>query len=492
MGSTVRRTSASTARFLGFVVLLGCIVLLALRFVALAADFPGGISTSGDLYTDEGWYASAALSAALTGRWYTPGDFNPAINMPAFPLLQSVAFTLAGPSLVAARGTVALSFVLLAVLATRLLWRVYGAGTALLALLLLATNFMLFAYSRFAITEIPMIGLVLAALLLLSRDAPRPWQVCGAASLVSLAVLMKTTAMFAVPVVGFLVLTARVSTRRKVAYGAIIAAGLLGAGAYHALARAWFPTDYVYFNTRNIADRVSLDGLDLVRNALFAAWGGRIIDPWVYVPTLAVAPLVWRALRASRIALTLGVWVVSYGGLLSLLSYNPERYYLALAVPVLLLCAIVTSTLWQRSGTRWARAALATYVALVVGLNVASIARYLGAPRYSYLDMARDIERRIAASEKPNGILMGDIASTISLATGQPSINARWGTQPVAWKLARYAPAFLVTLGQDEEVEAVVEAGHDLELLAVYDVFGNYYDGARVHFYAIEPPAPDG
>jgi hypothetical protein len=106
--------------------------------------------------------------------------------------------------------------------------------------------------------------------------------------------------------------------------------------------------------------------------------------------------------------------------------------------------------------------------------------------------MAVDIKQRIAASERPDGILIGDIANTISLATGQPSINATWGTRDAGWKLARYKPTFYVSLGQDKETRAIIAADYDLSLLGTYDVFGNYYQGKRVHFYALQPRTNDG
>src|ERR1700710_1588577 len=80
-------------------------LLIALRFFHLDADFPLGISWSGDLYTDEGWYANAAIRDIVSGEWYLPGDFNPAVTLPVGQLLQRAAFGVFGLGLIPARLT---------------------------------------------------------------------------------------------------------------------------------------------------------------------------------------------------------------------------------------------------------------------------------------------------------------------------------------------------------------------------------------------------
>ncbi len=470
------------------------IVFSGLRAVYLTADFPRGITISGDLYTDEGWYNNAAISLHLLGRWYTPGDFNPIVNLPLFQIIQAAVTGIFGLNLVSARMTIVFSFVGIAVLAYRLIVGSFGVWVALLALLLLATNMLLFAYSRFAIIELPMTLLALAAVVAASANQPRTRNVVIAACCLCLALLMKTSAIFVIPAVVLLVWTNNTTTTRKFANLGIVAAGVGVALAYHLIARATFPADYALFDQRNIADRVTIDVADIVHNIRDAVREGQIIDRIAYVPTLVFAPLLWITFhRRSRVISALIVWSMSYLALLSLTPYHPARYYVPLAVPLMLLFAISISSLWALSNWRPSRRysmrlTLSAFVVLVLGFNAIQVIDYIRTPRFTWIDMARDIQQRIATSDRPDGILMGDIANSISLATAQPSINATWGTQSVAWKLEQYQPAFYVVLGQDRSTRAIIEANHDLVLLQSYDVLDNYHRGERVLLYAIRPP----
>ena len=92
--------------------LISAILFCGLRFVKLEADFPLGIEHGGVLYTDEGWYSNAAINRVVDGKWYKEGDFNPAINLPVAHILQRITFALFGMSLVSARITVILFFML--------------------------------------------------------------------------------------------------------------------------------------------------------------------------------------------------------------------------------------------------------------------------------------------------------------------------------------------------------------------------------------------
>ena len=88
---SVLKTSRSTdpVRWLYavWVVVIG--VFAVLHATNLAADFPNHTPWHIDWakYTDEGWYANAAVRAHLFGSWYVPGDFNPAPAVPAWPFL---------------------------------------------------------------------------------------------------------------------------------------------------------------------------------------------------------------------------------------------------------------------------------------------------------------------------------------------------------------------------------------------------------------------
>ncbi len=70
--------------------------LAMLHALHLRADFPNHSPwwTDWAKYTDEGWYANAAIRAHLLGRWYLPGDFNPAAALPCGRFWSGFCFSL--------------------------------------------------------------------------------------------------------------------------------------------------------------------------------------------------------------------------------------------------------------------------------------------------------------------------------------------------------------------------------------------------------------
>src|ERR1700690_1229640 len=101
--SFVERTKVE--RWLHKIFLLLALVLCLLRFAYLRADFPNHSPWMMDQskFTDEGWWASAAVRHFLIGHWQVAGDYNPAVAVPVWPVLLTVVFRFTGVSIVAAR-----------------------------------------------------------------------------------------------------------------------------------------------------------------------------------------------------------------------------------------------------------------------------------------------------------------------------------------------------------------------------------------------------
>ncbi len=177
-----------------------------LRLVNVDADFPSGITWSGALYTDEGWYANNAIAHLLTGDWYIEGGFNNAINVPVLPLCQYLSFLLLGINLFAARVTIIVFFILLEIVLFLLVRKWESTRCALLVILLLSINYVMFAYSRMALVEIPMLFFAVASIFLTSIKSERYGTVFTVLSSLALfvALLTKPTAVFGVPVILYL------------------------------------------------------------------------------------------------------------------------------------------------------------------------------------------------------------------------------------------------------------------------------------------------
>jgi hypothetical protein len=189
-----------------WVALIGVFALL--HALNLRADFPNHSPWTMDWakYTDEGWYANAAIRAHLFGNWYLPGDFNPAAAVPVWPFLEWILFFFTGVTVQAARG-LAIAFFFLSLVLSYTLLRTRGPRwMALLALTLVVTSPFVYCFSRLAILEPILTALMLAALNLAVRlpVVRRPvWASAGIGLLFTLMMLTKTTAVFLLPALGW-------------------------------------------------------------------------------------------------------------------------------------------------------------------------------------------------------------------------------------------------------------------------------------------------
>jgi hypothetical protein len=92
-------------RWLPITLLSMASILCLTRFAWLHADFPNHSPWMRDSakYTDEGWWANAAVRHFLIGHWEVAGDYNPAAAVPVWPALLTMVFEFTGVSILAAR-----------------------------------------------------------------------------------------------------------------------------------------------------------------------------------------------------------------------------------------------------------------------------------------------------------------------------------------------------------------------------------------------------
>ncbi len=168
------------------------------RFLWLAADFPNYSQWMIDQakFTDEGWWANAAVMHALTGHWHIAGDYNPAAALPIWPLLVSVLFHFTGVSIVAARAlSVAISLATLVVIHVLVRRHAANPVAAQAAVVLMAASPFAFVFSRLAILDTLVVFEF--CLMLLVASSTRPKIASGRSSsspcMVTAALLTKTT-----------------------------------------------------------------------------------------------------------------------------------------------------------------------------------------------------------------------------------------------------------------------------------------------------------
>ncbi len=430
--------------------------LLTAHFLHPRADFPN-FSPWMDYakYTDEGWYGNAAIAYFIRGGWYVPGDFNPAVALPVWPFLEWVLFHFTGVSLSAARllalaifaGNVGLTYALVRTQAPR--W------TALLAVVVLASNAFLYCFSRLAILEPLLIFLLLSSWLLALQlpKAPASWQKIALPALIGLLlcamVLTKTTAVALFPSVFYLLWVFQKPDRRAVfsSWGiAAFSAATPWLVYYLALVRPHYLLDYRYLFTSNIYPQPTSAG-GWVMAFWYSLHGVFWVDRWL--------TLVAAALLVLSVVLLRGLWrnplfvaaCLAGAGYLFFIGFHNNmqpRYYQVVAFPLAIIAVLGFEALWRRGGrpTLAVGALAASALAFTVFVNTRETLWFAFHPQYTFVDAAENLTRYIDQHPNRNRLLLSISGSNIALITGLPAICDDFGTLDLPARIRRYQPGW--------------------------------------------------
>ena len=500
-------------------------VLYAVHFVHLRADFPNHSPwPDWAKYTDEGWYGLAAIRHYQLGHWYVAGDFNPAAALPVWPLLEVVVFRFTGVSLVAARSLTVVIFGLILVCCYLLLrrWatsetagadRDGGSGRArsiapATAVLLLAASPFYFAFSRLAILEPLMILLALVGLLAAQNAAWAAMAAWGGSAgtvipirvsrravvraagwsaglgLVIVAmVLTKTTAVFLLPAIAWMVWAGCGYRMRVMLRAGTIAAAVAGAvwGGYMLVfVRPRYLLDYRYLFSANAYTGITRATFWKVLGDTFLA-GEYLGNTFFFLGVAAVVLLAYAAVRRYRgdgLAIALLLWMFCYFAFLAYHDNLQARYYEPAGVPLAMLIAICLSRLWgagiRRSGVHrgWR---LAAWMLAAAGALAASFAIVRGAwqtieyaahPEYTFLSAVNQIHSAIElqrAEDRADGrpvhpeMVLSISGAEMQLMTGLPSICDDFGTMTLPDRIAAYKPGWFLAWNdvEDDKMEAL-------------------------------------
>lgn len=509
------------ARLLRPLILGAAAVLFALHFLHLSADFPNDAPwMDWAKYTDEGWYADAAIRHFLFGHWYVAADFNPAVALPAWPLLLAAVFAHAGVSLVAARATTVCVFGVMLGLVYWLVQRFTAArstpGNRSLAapgaVLLLCASPFFYAFDRLAILEPLLSTLSMAALLVASLLRPGTggslWSRKGAQRLVLLSVLgvllpamvlTKTTAVALFPSL-LCMLWHRAGGRlgpalRLAAFPFLL--GLLLWSAYvYLLVRPHYMEDYQYLFSANAYTGFQLQPLATVLFNTFADgyWMGVVLYPVFFAGTLSflfLRPAFFR----NPLVTSLLFWLAGYFLFLAYHNNLQPRYYLVPAVPLTILVAMMVDDLRQgvTSGTGRRASALsgsllaaAVMLAILIPDAVQEIS-FLRHPEYTYVRAADALARVVRADKKQSPLLLSVSGSDLTLMTGLPSIDDDFGTMDLEERVRRYHPGWYVAWNQidDDKMDALTPLYQPVRV-ATYPVMDDP-DRNQLILYRLDP-----
>jgi hypothetical protein len=498
------------------VLLLIAAVFYALHFVHLRADFPNHSPwMDWAKYTDEGWYGDAAIRHYQLGHWYLPGDFNAAVPLPVWPLLELALFRVTGVSLTAARALTVVVFGL-SLMCCYGLVRMWSGGDAdgrprgdagagpgvgadpralslapAIAVLMLAVSPFCFAFMRLAILEPLLVLLTLAAMLVASIAGgasaegwagARRWRLTGRAArwavalglLLPAMVLAKTTGVFLFPAILWLVWAASGYRVRPALAVAVVACAVGAAtwGAYYGLfVRPRYLIDYRYLFSANAYTGITRDTLwSVIRETMMdVGWIGETLFALATVAVVgSLASLFIPRLRSNPLIPSLLLWIFGYGAFLAYHANLQPRYYLVLAIPLTMLVAIAFDAVLGRAlassgerstesrGGAWVLhlAASASGVALVVAaFNGAwQTIGFVLHPEYMWVDAAAQVAATVRAAEPGHSPLVLSISgSDLSLMTGLPSICDDFGTMTLPDRIAAHKPGWFATWNDVED-----------------------------------------
>ena len=470
-GRPDRRRLVATAMLLAVAT-----VFFLLHYVHLRADFPNHSPwMDWAKYTDEGWYGDAAIRFFERGSWYVKGDFNPAAALPTWPLLEAAVFRVTGVGIVPARALVVTVFGLILLCSYALLRRWQERrGPALAAaagVLLLAVSPFCYAFMRMAVLEPLLILLMLLSLLAATEVRPGAtgwrgwWPALVLGVLLPAMVLTKTTAVFLLPAVGWMVWARSGYRVRGFARTAGVSGGLallLWAGYYGLVVRPEFLEDYRYLFSANAYTGITLANARqvLVDTVSDGDWIGH--GMYVLACVAVVTALVGvRRFGKRPLVVSLVLWALGYAAFLAYHNNLQPRYYLVVAVPLTLLVPVVLEVVWERSrGALLPRAAVAlgSGVLLVIALSSAwQTLGYVRRPEYTFEQAAEGVRRVVEADKDHSRLVLSISGSDLSLMTGLPSICDDFGTLDLTDRVAAYKPGWYVAWNQvdDDKMDAL-------------------------------------
>ena len=460
-----------------------CICLLAsLHFVHLQADFPNYSRwMDWSKYTDEGWYANAAIQHYLRGHWYVPGDLNTAVAVPVWPAVLSMVFNFTGVSIQAARALAGVLFCFNLSLSYLFVRKEQPQWVALLACSLIATSSFLWCFSRLAILEPLLISLTLSALLvgrsigeLKSSNKTRAAAVLIGV-LLCLMILTKTTAVFLIPAV----LCSMWHPLRARPRAALHLVGITSVAAislwllyFFACVHPHLLADYRYFFKMNVYSKPDRwqGWLLVVGNVLRATfWIGR--------------PLVWACLTLllSTIILKRPTWtspafvssLLAIGGyVLFITDINnaQPRYYAVVAFFLIFTTCIALSDLLRVS--RFAGLALLLLCIIAMGKGLWEIGGYILYPEYTFVNAAKGIAEYVDRHPNGNRLVVSVSGNDLSLITGLPSLCDEFGTMSLREKLGVYNPGWYAAWDDlDPALLADLRSRYSVEAVAAFNAF---------------------
>jgi hypothetical protein len=511
------------AAFVRVLLLTAAAILFALHFLHLNADFPNHSPWSDwSKYTDEGWYGDAAIRHYLSGHWYVKGDFNPAVALPIWPVLELFAFRFTGVSPAAARSLTLCVFALTLLTFYRLIElysrpRTHNSGPSLaapIAMLLLCASPFFYVFERMAILEPLLIALTALALLTAShlhqvprglslgshriaKDGATAAQILPTIALGLLLpamVLTKTTAIFLVPAIAYIIWARagyRIRPALRLALIPAVMAVMIWLAYFIFFVRPRYLEDYRYLFSANAYTGIELGPYSTVilNTITDGAWMGHILYPLFFV-ALALA-IFWKPhLFSNPLFPSLLLWAGGYFAFLAYHNNLQPRYYLVAAAPITVLVALAIDS-FRQSTHRIASSIIAALVVLAIVIpDTLTQLDFVLHPDYTFLAAANAIKRIILADPTHSHLVLSISGSDLTLMTGLPSIDDDFGTLDLDQRVKQYRPGWYVAWNEldDDKMDALTPLYH-VQRVAAFPAMDDP-DRNLLILYRLDPALP--
>jgi Dolichyl-phosphate-mannose-protein mannosyltransferase len=489
-------------RILFFLWAAAIVVLAALHFFDLRADFPNYSRwMDWSKYTDEGWYGNAAIEHFVRGSWFVPGDFNCAAALPVWPFLEWILFHFTGVSVQAARALAVSLFACNILLSYALVRTQEQRWVALLATSLIAASSFLYCFSRLAILEPLLVCLTLLSLLVAQRagseDSATRRDALSAlmGMLFCCMILTKTTALFLLPAILYsLWYPQRKTPSRFLRSAAVMGAttGLLFAGYFTLLVRPKYVVDYRYLFFVNVYTKPTTV-LGWIKTYYYSIHGVLWIDRTLVflalgmvVASLFIARSLWRNPVFVSSLLALGGYFFFIG-----FHNNMQPRYYAVVAFFLFFVVVLSAAAIVRSSSAAGSAAIVV-IGICVLMNARETVHFVRHPEFTFVNTAQDVTRYI--DEHPNGnrLLMSISGNDITLVTGLPSLCDDFGTIDLPSRLRKYRPGYYASWNVlDPGTLEDLHTSYWLEQVATYRAFDDPERNELVLF-KLHPRPVDG
>jgi 4-amino-4-deoxy-L-arabinose transferase-like glycosyltransferase len=473
-------------RWLHWTFLFFALILCLIRFAYLRADFPNHSPWMIDQakFTDEGWWASAAVRHFLIGHWWVPGDYNPAAVVPVWPALLTLVFQVTGISIIAVRAvSVSLSIATIALI--YLLVRRYDVSRTLAALaaLLLAASSFAFAFSRLATLDTIIVFEWTLLMWASSYAAPgRVWPLLALGIGIPVMVLTKTTALVLLPAIFWLLWK---KSPRAILAVIAVAGTVIAAYLFIVLGSRYADDFHYFFDINALADvEIGRTGPYLLQLFQHGMWIDRILYPAalaVLLPSLLWCRQLWRN------PLFTACWIAFLGNAIYILrrqdDYAP-RYFLVMLVPVIITLIITLQELNLRN--RSLESLLAAALGVAVVLDTVQVFGFLAHRQYQFYGAAKSIQAIVDTNPGAHRLLLGSSGDQLALMVGIPSINDGYSLQDLDKKVLAYRPGWYVGWNDlDQDILNSLSA-YRLEEVANFPVFDRE-DRDRLKLYRMVP-----